>query len=130
MKLTPLTVEERLMSRILNEGVLEEVDRVRWHAATVEKPRLDEPFQRIFEALLGKRVGNPPYQLISEPSAERRTGLGYLLCRTQTIEPGGQQALQSFGNRQPRQRDVEQIFVIELAQQPTFQDGLDQLFDK
>src|SRR6516162_2059601 len=102
-----------------------------WRSASAEeKLRLHEPLQRIMEMPLGKGIGNRPYYLIREPSAERGTGLGYLFCWTQTIEPSDQQALQSVGYRQPRQRDAEQIFVIELAQQPTFQDGLDELFDK
>src|SRR5215470_7167784 len=63
-------------------------------------------------------------------SAERRADLRYLFCRTQTIEAGDQQALQGVGYRQLRNRGVEQIFVVELEQQPALADSLDQLFDE
>jgi hypothetical protein len=54
----------------------------------------------------------------------------YLFCRTQTIEPSDQQALQSVGNRERRERSPAQIFVVEPAQQASLQDGPDQLFDE
>src|SRR6516162_4747543 len=130
VKLTPLAVKERLMSSVLNERVLEDIDGVRRYAAKAEKLGLYEPFQRLSQALLRKRFCNCTYHLIRNHSTNCCAGLCYLFCRTQTIEPGDQQTLQSVRNRQRWKRTAEQIFVVELVEQPSLQDCPDQLLDE
>src|SRR6516165_5263002 len=97
--------------------MLEEIDSVRWRAATVQKLRLDERLQPLLNPMLGKPISNRAYRLMRKLSAERRTDLRYLFGRAQTIEAGDQQALQSARNRQRRNPTVQPIFVVDLARQ-------------
>ena len=85
MKLTPPAPKEHLVGGVLKKGMLEEVNSVRWRAATVEKLGLDQGLQRLLQPPLGKPIGNLRYHFIRKFSAERRTNLRYLLSRARTI---------------------------------------------
>ena len=43
--LLPRALEQRLVCRVLDQGVLEDVGGLRWHAALIEHFRVDEPAQ-------------------------------------------------------------------------------------
>src|ERR1700730_11138744 len=82
VKLAPPAAEERLVGGILKERVPEEIDNIRWRAAAVAELRLDERLQRLSQPLLGKPISNRADRLIRKLSAERRTDLSNLFCRT------------------------------------------------
>jgi len=107
VELSPPAAQQRLVGGVLKQRMPEHIDGVRWLTAMVKKLGLHEPFQRLSQALLGKPIGNRTHRLIRKLSNERRAGLCHLFCRTQTIEPGGQQPLQCVRNRQWRQRTTE-----------------------
>src|SRR5262249_6054452 len=84
----------RRVGGIPKEGVLEDIDSIRWHAATVEKVRRHEGLHGSCSRSSGSQSATAPHDLIRKLSAERRTDLRYISCRAQRIEAGGQQPLQ------------------------------------
>ena len=48
----PCTLQQRLIGRLLNQRMLEELTGLRWHAALIDELRLDEPTQPALQGLL------------------------------------------------------------------------------
>src|SRR6516162_6372327 len=64
VELSPPAAQQRLVGGVLKQRMPEHIDGVRWLTAMVKKLGLHEPFQRLSQALLGKRIGNRTHRLI------------------------------------------------------------------
>ncbi len=105
VELAARALEQRLVSGLLHEGVLEDVCRVGREPAGVDQLGLHQPGERRLQ--LGVREARcGPDEPVGELPADRRRDLGHLLGGPQPIEPRHQGVLEGRGDRARRSRLV------------------------
>ncbi len=125
----PTAPEQRGVSGVLHQRVLEDVGRVRRRAASLDQLRRDELGEGVLQsAWLSRR--DRLQQPIGEFPSDRRPDLRDLLDRSETIQAGHQRVLQRRGNRQWGKRAVEDIGLVLLVQQAGLQHVLGQFLDE
>ncbi len=129
MILLPRALEQRLVGRVLEQGVLERIGGVRRHPALVQYFGLHELRQAPFEPQL-VQGGHGPQQLVGKRPSQHRPQLRHPFGGGQTIQARQEGVLQRGGNREKGQRAGQRIAVLVLLQQPRLQDRLGQLFHK
>ena len=122
-------LEQRRVGDVLDERVLEEVPRARGPASLVNQLGGGELRERAQQRRLVHQ-GHRLDQLVRELAAEDRAELGHLARGAEAIESGHERVLQCGRNRQRREGPGQHVAVRFLAQQPRFQDHLEQLFDE
>ena len=115
--LLALALEQRLVRRVLDESVLEQVPRLAAKALAIDELRLHQAPQLLLQR--GLVVGaDGRQQLEGEDAADHRRDLGHLLGRPQPVEPRGQRIAQ-------RRRQL-----LPLAGLVRLHHGLGQLFEE
>src|SRR6516225_5551535 len=109
--------------------MLEREIGARRHAAPEQELGLNEPIKRIGQRRL-RQVRDRSEQIVRERAAERGGDLREPLSGIEPVEARQQRGLQARRDRQWRQRSVEHIGVVRLAQQIAFYQRFGQLFDK
>ena len=109
--------------------MLEGVDRLRGLAAAEHQLRADEPVESLLQPVV-RLLGHGAEQRIGELAADGGADLGDLAYRRQPVEPGHQRVVQGGRDRQRRQRAVERVTPVLLAQQAAFDNGLGQLLEE
>ena len=103
--LLPRALQERLIGRILDEGVLEDVAAARRQTALVDQFSLHEPRQPLLQRrLIHRRDGVE--QVVAKLPAQDRTELRPFSGRREPVEPGHERVVQRGGNDQRGQRAV------------------------
>src|SRR5262249_53560882 len=77
--------EQRAIGRILHQGMLEQISRMRWHALPGEQARFDETAERQFPLRLTR---NCSQQGMGELPPNRRPDLCHFLAGAEPVEPG------------------------------------------
>ena len=115
--------EQRLIRRVLDEGVLEEVRCLGWEPPLVEELRFHQLVQSPLQGVLVPR-GDGVQQLIRKLAPQRRPELRHGLHRRQAIQPRHQRVVQRGGDCQRGQGTGQLIALRALLEQPGLQDHL------
>jgi hypothetical protein len=127
--LLPCAPQQRLIGRILYQGMLKEVGRLGEYAALVEQFGLDKLCQPVLQCgLVQRRHG--PEDLVCKLPPQHRSKLCHIFDCGQPVQPGHQRVLQGGRNRQGGQRTGQHIAPCVFPHQPRFENRLHQLFHK
>ena len=104
MQLLPAAACQRTVRDVLQQGVLECVFCIWWHAAAENDARRDERVQRAFELLAAQRCHGDD-QLVRELAPDRGPDLSDRSGLSEPVEPRHQRGVQACRNRKSRRRD-------------------------
>jgi hypothetical protein len=123
MVLLARALQQALVGGLLDEGMLEQVGRLRRDATLVEQFGFDEPCQSLLQRrLVQGRHGLQ--QLIREGAPQTSPQLGHGFDRSQAIQPGHKGVVQRGGNGQRGQGACQLIVRVRFPQQARFQHRL------
>ena len=126
---TPVLAQQRFVSGLLDQRVLEHEVRARLHAEAHQQRFVDQPAQAIAQRLLAA-VPQPPHHRGLEGVPDHGGDLGDRLGRAEPVEPRHQRIRAGCRDRERRQRPVASPVVAGIAQQAGFQHRLGQLLDE
>jgi hypothetical protein len=118
-------LEQRLIGRVLDQGMLEAVRRLWRQTLLIEELCLHQLLQPPLQGALVPRR-NGLQQGIGKLAPERRPELCEALHRRQAVQPRHQRVVQCGGNRQRRQGPGQLIALCPLLEQPRLQHHLGQ----
>ena len=125
----PAGLEQRLVGRVLDQGVLEAVGGLGRRAAAEDQLGRDQLVEG--GAQLGFRpVGDRGEQLVAELAADHGADLRHLLDRREAVEAGHQRVVQGRRDRERRQRPGQLVAIAGVREQARFQHRLGQLLDE
>ena len=104
MKRASALAQQRAIGRVLHQGVLEPVGRVRRRAPPEQQARLNETVERRSQLRL-RLSRHRSQQGVGELPADRRPDLRNLFGRAEPVEPRHQRRMQGRRDRQRRRRD-------------------------
>jgi len=98
VQLLPCAAQQAAVCRVLDQRVLEAIDRIGRRAALEDQLGRDEAGERGFQLALGK-AAHSTQQWVRELASDRRTGLRHQPHRRQPVEPRHQRVLQRRRDR-------------------------------
>jgi hypothetical protein len=116
MVLLARAAQQRLIGRVLDQGMLEEVHRLRRQPPLVQELCLYQLVQPPLQGLFVPR-GDGVQQGIGKLAPQRRPQLRQALHRRQAIQPRHQRVVQRGRNRQRREGTREFVAVLALLEQ-------------
>ena len=97
VELAPSTLKQRGVGDVLDQRMLERIDRLGRRAALKDELRLHEPGERLVE-ISRFSCSDCIEKLVGELTADGGADLGQILGRSQVIEPGHERVLQTRRN--------------------------------
>ena len=117
VELLPLSLDQRVVQRVFEQGVLEDVSAAGRPALRVQDLRLHQLGQfRLERRLVQGRDGGQ--QLVTELAAERRGELGHLPLALHPVQPGHHQVLERGGDLASEQGLAARAVLARLASAP------------
>jgi hypothetical protein len=129
MQLLALRLEQRLVGRVLDQGVLEAVGRLGWDAAAEYQLGCDQLIEGGLQFRV-RAVGHRSEQRMGELAADRGADLRDLLDRGEAVEAGEQRVVERRGDRECRQGTIESVVVPGVSQKARLEHRLGQLLDE
>ena len=96
--------QQRAIGRVLHQGMLEQISRVRRHALPEQQTGRNETVERRSQLRL-RLAHHRSQQGMGKLPPDRRADLRYLLGGAEPVEPRHQRGVQACGNRQGRRRN-------------------------
>jgi aryl carrier-like protein len=129
VQLLAAALQQRLVSRIADQGMLEHVARLRRQAAAKDQLGFEQLVERVHQFRVGG-AAHGSQELVGKLAADDGCRLGDLLDRRQAVEAGDERIVQGRGNRQQWQRPAQRQAAATLLEDPHLEHGLGQFLDE
>ena len=127
--LLPGGAQQRLVGRVLDQRVLEGIGRRRRGIGGIDQIELQQPAQHQLER--GAAAARDLLQQLKAKLATNHRGqLGHRLVGAQPVDAGHQRVVHGVGDQPGRQRAVQLVAVVQLAQHAGLEDGARDRLDK